>query len=177
MTTIRRATREDVPALTALIGRSVRELQREDYSQQQLERALQTVYGVDTTLIDDGTYFVIEMDGDIAACGGWSKRQTLSGGDHWTRRDDTVLDPATDAARIRAFYVDPARARRGLGTLLLETCETAARAAGFRRFEMAATLTGVALYEARGYRVLERTTIPLSRDDDLAVVRMAKEAG
>ncbi len=176
MTCIRRATREDVPVLSALIARSVRGLQRDDYSPEQIEHALETVYGVDTTLIDDGTYFVIETDGEVAACGGWSKRQTLSGGDQWTQRDDTLLDPTTGAARIRAFYVDPKRTRRGLGTLLLETCEAAARVAGFHRFEMAATLTGVPLYAARGYVALDRTTIPLPCDEGLAVVRMFKEA-
>ena len=174
-TNIREATREDVPALAALIGRSVRQLQRDDYSQEQLEHALATVYGVDTTLIDDGTYYVVEAGGEIAACGGWSKRETLCGGDQWTQRDDTLLDPLTGAARIRAFYVDPERARRGLGTLLLDACETAARAAGFHRFEMAATLTGEHLYAARGYVALDRTSIPLSCDDGLIVVRMVKE--
>ena len=126
-------------------------------------------------LIDDGTYFVIETDGEIAACGGWSKRKTLSGGDQWTQRDDTLLDPAVDAARIRAFYVDPERARRGLGTPLLETCEAAARTAGFHRFEMSATLTGVRLYENRGYAALERTAIPLPSTSGLTVVHMVKE--
>ena len=133
-----------------MIERSVRELQRQDYTELQIEGALETIFGVDTTLIDDGTYLVVESDSEIVACGGWSKRRTLFGGDRWTRREDDLLDPAVDAAKIRAFFVHPAWARRGVGTLLLESCENAARAAGFRRFEMGATLTGVHLYQRRG---------------------------
>ena len=128
----------------------MRELQRQDYTELQIEGALETIFGVDTTLIDDGTYLVVESDSEIVACGGWSKRRTLFGGDRWTRREDDLLDPAVDAAKIRAFFVHPAWARRGVGTLLLESCENAARAAGFRRFEMGATLTGVHLYQRRG---------------------------
>ena len=172
---VRAATRDDVPALTALVAASVRELQRDDYPPELLERAIRDVYGVDTTLIDDGTYFAIEQTDGIVACGGWSKRKTLCGGDHWTQRDDELLDPAVDPAKIRAFYVRPDRARRGLGTLLLETCEAAAHAAGFHRFEMAATLTGVRLYERRGYVAVARSLLPLPGGDGLAVVRMLKE--
>jgi hypothetical protein len=112
-TVVRAATRDDVPSLTALAAASVRELQRDDYPPELLERAIREVYGVDTTLIEDGTYFVIEGADGIVACGGWSKRKTLCGGDHWTQRDDEFLDPAVDAAKIRAFYVRPDRARRG----------------------------------------------------------------
>jgi hypothetical protein len=111
-TVVRAATRDDVPSLTALAAASVRELQRDDYPPELLERAIREVYGVDTTLIEDGTYFVIEGADGIVACGGWSKRKTLCGGDHWTQRDDEFLDPAVDAAKIRAFYVRPDRARR-----------------------------------------------------------------
>jgi GNAT superfamily N-acetyltransferase len=174
-TVVRAATRDDVPSLTALAAASVRELQRDDYPPELLERAIREVYGVDTTLIEDGTYFVIEGADGIVACGGWSKRKTLCGGDHWTQRDDEFLDPAVDAAKIRAFYVRPDRARRGLGTMLLEACEAAAQAAGFHRFEMAATLTGVRLYERRGYVAIDRSVLPLPGGDGLTVVRMTKE--
>lgn len=174
---VRRATYADVPQLSGVIERSVRELQSHDYTDLQIEGALETVFGVDTTLIDDGTYLVVETESksEIVACGGWSKRKTLFGGDRWTRREDDQLDPAVDAAKIRAFFVHPEWARRGLGTLLLESCEDAARAAGFRRFEMGATLTGVRLYERRGYTAVDRVAVPLANGETLAVVRMIKE--
>ncbi len=173
---IRPATPEDLPALHDLIEQSVRVLQANDYTEAQIAGALGTVLGVDTQLIADGTYFVIELEGRVAACGGWSKRRTLFGSDHGPGRESALLDPATDAAKIRAFFVHPAFARRGLGTLLLETSENAAREAGFRRFEMGATLTGVPLYRARGYRELERIEVPLSNGEHLPVIRMDKPA-
>ena len=173
-TSIRRAVKEDIPALSSLIEHSVRELQRDDYSPEQIEASLGSVYGVDTRLIDDATYFVVEVDGTIAACGGWSKRKKLYGGDV-TECDGDLLDPAVDTARIRAFFVSPDWARRGLGSLLLDACEKAARSAGFRRFELGATLTGVRLYERRGYIAVERIEMPLPGDGKIAVVRMLKE--
>lgn len=142
---VRLATRADIPRLSDVIARSVRELQRCDYTQLQIDGALETIFGVDTTLIDDGTYLVVEMESEIVACGGWSKRKTLFGGDRWTQRENDLLDPGVDPAKIRAFFVHPEWARRGFGSLLLKSCENAARAAGFRRFEMGATLTGVRL--------------------------------
>jgi GNAT superfamily N-acetyltransferase len=174
-TSIRKATRNDIPVLAALIERSVRELQRDDYSPEQIDAALATVYGVDTRLIDDGTYLAVEAGDTIAACGGWSKRRTLYGGDVWTHRTDELLDPAVDAAKIRAFFVHPQWARHGLGSQLLDACERAALAAGFRRFEMGATLTGVRLYEKRGYVAVEQVLVPLPGTNSLAVVRMVKE--
>jgi GNAT superfamily N-acetyltransferase len=176
-TCIRQATRDDIPLLSHLIDRSVRELQCDDYTPDQIDGALATgMYGVDTTLIDDGTYLVIEADGAITACGGWSKRKTLYGGDVWAQREDDLLDPAVDAAKIRAFFVHPYWARRGFGSLLLDACENAARAAGFRRFELGATLTGVRFYERRGYVAVARIGAPLPGGDALPVVRMVKEA-
>jgi GNAT superfamily N-acetyltransferase len=172
---VRPATRADIPRLSQLIERSVRRLQRDDYTEPQIEGALESIFGVDTTLIDDGTYLVVEIESEIVACGGWSKRKTLFGGDRWTQRENDVLDPAIDAAKIRAFFVDPGWARRGLGTLLLESCEHAARAAGFRRFEMGATLTGVHLYERRGYKEVDRVGVPLANGETVPVVRMVKE--
>jgi GNAT superfamily N-acetyltransferase len=172
---VRRATRADIPRLSQMIERSVRELQRHDYTELQIEGALKTTFGVDTTLIDDGTYLVVEIESEIVACGGWSKRKTLFGGDQWTHRENDLLDPAVDAAKIRAFFVHPDWARRGLGTLVLERCEHAARAAGFRRFEMGATLTGVFLYERRGYKEVDRIEVTLANGETVPVVRMVKE--
>ena len=149
---LRPARLDDVPALQALIARSARELSRGDYDATQVEAALAGAFGVDTQLIRDGTYFVADQAGVPVGCGGWSRRRTLFGGDADPNRDAGLLDPARDAARIRAFFVDPAQARRGIGRALLEHCEAAAQAAGFRAFELMATLPGQRLYEALGYR-------------------------
>jgi GNAT superfamily N-acetyltransferase len=176
---LRLATREDIPALGAVIETSVRVLQRGDYSAEQLEAALGTAYGVDTQLIADETYYVVEARGAsgelvIAACGGWSMRRTLYGSDHGPYRDSELLDPGRDAAKIRAFFVHPEWVRRGLATLILGTCEEEAYARGFRRFEMGATLTGVPMYAARGYRAGETMEVPLPNGLSLRVVRMSK---
>ena len=133
-----------------------------------------TVYGVDTQLIADGTYFIAESAGVLAGCGGWSKHKTLFGGDHCAGREDDLLDPLQDAAKIRAFFVHPAWARRGIGTMILSACEDAAIAAGFTRFEMGATLTGVKLYEVRGYTAIEHLNVPLEHGEFLPIVRMEK---
>jgi GNAT superfamily N-acetyltransferase len=185
---IRTATLHDVPTLEALIDRSVRGLQRHDYTAAEIDIALATVYGVDSQLIRDETYFVVEARADtgapgaptasqpgvIVACGGWSKRRTLFGGDHYADRPAAELDPSHDAAKIRAFFVDPDWARRGIGSLLLEACERAAFAAGFTRLEMGATLTGVPFYRARGYVERDHITVALSAGESLAIVRMEK---
>ena len=110
----------------------------------------------------------------IVACGGWSKRKTLYGGDRWRDRQDDMLDPKTDAAKIRAFFIHPDWARQGIGTLLLDACESAARAAGFTRFEMGATLTGAKLFQQRGYVAMERLEVPLEGDITLPVIHMVK---
>lgn len=154
--TLRPATLDDKAELTALIARSARELSAADYTPAQIEGALLGAFGIDTQLILDGTYFVAEADGQIVACGGWSKRRTLFGGDARSGRDAAELDPATDAAKIRAFFVDPGYARRGLGSAILERCEQEARARGFRHFEMMATLPGAKLYTRYGYSGTER---------------------
>jgi GNAT superfamily N-acetyltransferase len=171
---LRPAVLADVPALTRLIAASVRGLQGGDYTESQREGALRSVYGVDTQLIADGTYFVAEADGTMVACGGWSKRKTLFGADHYEGREDSLLDPERDAAKIRAFFVHPEWVRRGIGTTVLEACEAAAVAEGFERFEMGATLTGVGLYKARGYREVEEISVPLENGEFLAIVRMEK---
>jgi GNAT superfamily N-acetyltransferase len=156
-----------------LIAASVRGLQHE-YTESQRERALAKVFGVDTQLIADGTYFVAEVDGATVACGGWSKRRTLFGGDHFTTRESALLNPAVEAAKIRAFFVHPAWARKGIGTRVLEACESAASAEGFRKFEMGATLSGVGLYEARGYRRVEEIRVELGGGEVLEIVKMEK---
>jgi GNAT superfamily N-acetyltransferase len=177
---IRTAVPADIPALTVLIDASVRGLQAQDYTPEQLEGALRSVVGVDRQLIADETYFVAEASDDgsaapvIAGCGGWSKRKTLFGGDQYARREDNLLDPKRDAAKIRAFFVHPAWARRGIGSMILEACEGAAKSAGFTRFEMGATLTGVPLYRARGYEELERVEVMMPGGIPFPIVRMAK---
>lgn len=173
--TYRVARPEDIPVLHALIERSVRELQADDYTPEQVDGALGTYLGVDTQLIADGTYLAVEApDGTLAACGGWSRRKTLFGADRRPDRDGSLLDPKTDAAKIRAFFVHPAWARQGIGSRILQLCEAAARAEGFTRFEMGATLTGVPFYRRWGYVELERIELPLPNGQSLPIVRMAK---
>ena len=176
---VRQAVPADVAALQDLIRASVLGLQAADYTPEQLELALDRVFGVDTQLIEDGTYFVAEAwagdDRVIAGCGGWSKRKTLFGSDHCAGREDALLDPLCDAAKIRAFFVHPGWARRGVGSRILEVCEAAAVAAGFRRLEMGATLTGVPLYLARGYVEREHRQVPLVPGLSLPIVHMEKD--
>jgi GNAT superfamily N-acetyltransferase len=177
---IRVAQRSDASALHGLIEASVRGLQAGDYTQAQIEGALGGVLGLDTQLIDDQTYFIAESrDGDgervAVGCGGWSYRKTLFGSDHGPEREPTLLDPATGAAKIRAIFVHPDWSRRGIGSLILKQCESAAAAAGFRRFEMGSTLTGTPLYSLKGYRELDRIAVPLPNGEALPVVRMSKE--
>jgi GNAT superfamily N-acetyltransferase len=178
---IRQAVAADVPVLRELIDASVRKLQMQDYTAAQIEGALKTVFGVDSQLIADGTYLVAEAPPPgghtvIAGCGGWSKRRTLYGSDQFTGREDLLLDPARDAAKIRAFFIHPAWARRGVGTLILDACEAAARAAGFTRYEMGATLTGAKLFGVKGYVALRHIEIPLENGELLPVIHMEKRA-
>ena len=172
---IRSGAMDDLSVLQELIADSVWILQAKDYSDAVREAATRLVYGVDTQLIRDGTYFVVEVGSEIVACGGWSRRKTLFGGDqHAPTREPELLDPATDAAKIRAFFVRPGWERRGIGSALIRACEQAATAEGFRRLEMGSTLTGVALYSAHGYREVERIEVPLEGNLTMTVVRMAK---
>jgi len=172
---IRAATLTDVSDLEILIPESVRALQRHHYSVAQMEGALGTVFGVDTQLIRDGTYLIAESESnEIVGCGGWSKRKTLFGSDQVPGKDDAWLDPLQDAARIRAFFVHPAWARQGIGSRILQACESAARAQGFTRLELVATLPGEPLYSAHGYRPLEKFEVPLSNGVSLPVIRMGK---
>jgi GNAT superfamily N-acetyltransferase len=176
---IRKAIADDIPPLQEVIEASVRGLQAEDYSPAQIERALKSVYGVDSQLIADGTYLVAEEASPsgpvIVGCGGWSQRKTLYGGDQYSGREDALLDPSRDAAKIRAFFVRPERARRGIGGMILQACEDAARTAGFTRLEMGATLSGVAFYKAKGYAEVESQAVPLGNGEVLPIVRMWKE--
>ena len=149
--TLRAATHADVPALEALIAASARALGRGYYTDAETEAAIAHVFGVDSALIADGSYVVAELDGALAGCGGWSARRTLFGGDRFAAREDARLDPAIDAARIRAFFVAPGFARRGVGTAILRHCEDAAAAAGFVRAALMATLPGAPFYAALGY--------------------------
>ncbi len=171
---IRRATESDVPAMHALIEASVRGLQAKDYTQAEIEGALGHALGLDSQLVADGTYFIAEVDGEMVASGGWSYRATLCGSDGMTGREPARLDPARDAAKIRAIFVHPAWARKGLGTLMLEHCEGQAREAGFTRLEMGSTLTGAPLYRLRGYEERGRLAIPLPNGEELPVIRMTK---
>lgn len=186
---LRLAVPEDVPGLRKLIEASVRGLQTEDYTPAQIEGALETVFGVDSQLIADGTYIVAEapaaanaaaLPGDaksswvVVGCGGWSKRKTLYGSDHWTGREDALLDPHRDAAKIRAFFIHPDWARQGVGSKILQACEEAARSAGFTRYEMGATLTGAKLFGAKGYQPVKPISISLNNGETLPVIHMEK---
>lgn len=148
---LRLATPADIPALEALIPLSVRRLQASTYTSSQIEAALGTVLGLDTQLIRDGSYFVAQAGDAVVACGGWSRRKTLFGSDHTPVKDSNFLDPATEPARVRAMFVHPDWARRGIGRAILAECEAAAAAMGFRTLEMAATLAGIPLYTVCGY--------------------------
>ena len=170
---------DDVAAIERLIEESVRGLSAKEYSASQIDQSLGKWLGLDTRLIEDGTYFAVEAGarGELAACGGWSRRRTLFGSDGRPGRDDALLDAGKDAAKIRAFFVHPQWARRGIGSRLLEMCEAAARAEGFTRCEMGATLPGVPLYRRHGYVERERVELPLANGETLPIVTMDKELG
>ena len=171
---LRLACDEDAPALERLIEHVTRTSLARCYSEAQLAVALGPVFGLDRQLIRDGTYFVVEDAGEIIACGGWSKRLAVYGGDRERTGADVELNPQTDAARVRAFFVHPAWERHGIGRALLEASESAIRAAGFMRVELAATLAGEALYARHGYAVAERYDAPMPGGLTIAVVRMTK---
>jgi GNAT superfamily N-acetyltransferase len=174
MLNLRAATVEDREVLRELIDRSARELSKGDYRAEQVEGALQGAFGVDSQLIQDGTFFVVEEGPVIVGCGGWSYRRTLFGGDNRAERDSGPLDPRTDPARIRAFFVDPAHARKGIGTMLLDKCESEARRRGFSRVELMSTLPGVRLYSARGYSGVEQVQYEVAPGVVIEFVPMSK---
>lgn len=176
---LRPARLEEKDLLSELIEQSVRELSKVEYNSREIEGALRTVFGVDTELITDGTYYTVEayINGAvpiIAACGGWSKRKTLFGGDQFDKRESEKLDPATDAAKIRAFFVHPTWARRGIGTMILEECERAAKAHGFKRLELMATLPGEKLYRVYGFESHAPIEYDMGRDGTITFVPMSK---
>lgn len=174
MTRLRHARMSDVPALEALIQRSGLGLSAPFYTPEQSEALTRHVFGVDSQLVADGTYFVIEDEGQPVACGGWSKRRTLYGGDQHKTGPDPLLDPSTEPARIRAFFVEPSMARRGLGRRLLAECMEEARANGFSSLELASTLPGEPLYKASGFEVLERFDLELPGGMRVPLTRMGR---
>jgi GNAT superfamily N-acetyltransferase len=170
------ATHADLTPLRVLMDKSIRALLKPYLDDAGVEASFE-IMGLDTQLIDDGTYFIIEIDGQIVGSGGWSKRATLFGGDHSRGRDAALLNPATDAARVRAMYTDPEFARRGIGRAILNACETAARAEGFTRAELVATVAGQPLYAACGYTPLEHMTSVTSKGVSIPLLRMGKTLG
>lgn len=156
---IRQATMDDRESIKQLIAASARILSREHYNDAQIEAAIATVFGVDTDLIEDGTYFVVEISGVLVGCGGWSRRKTLFGGDQYSSRDAGYLDPESEPAKIRAFFIHPGHARKGIGRAILTRCEDEARAHGFHALELMATLPGVEFYKSCGFS--ERGTFDL----------------
>ncbi|MDQ2767493.1 MAG: GNAT family N-acetyltransferase [Gemmatimonadota bacterium] len=171
---VRVATPADVPSLQSLIATSVRALSSSYYTADQIEASIVKIFGIDTQLITDATYFVIDAPLGPAACGGWSCRRTLYGGDQIKDVADPELNPFADAARIRAFFVHPDFARRGLARALFARCAQAAHAAGFRRFELMSTLPGEPLYAALGFASIEHVALPLGNDIALPLVRMGR---
>jgi N-acetylglutamate synthase-like GNAT family acetyltransferase len=171
---LRKAVLSDISAIEALIARSARGLSTADYRAAQIEGALRGAFGVDTQLLADQTYFVVEDEGRLVGCGGWSFRSTLFGGDARAGRDSSLLDPRTQAAKIRAFFIDPDAARRGIGSRLLEHCETEARAHGFSHAELMATLPGVRLYAARGYAGAAMVHYDIGQGESIEFVPMRK---
>ena len=173
---LRTATLDDRLAIADLIAESARGLGRPDYSQRQIESALETgVFGVDTDLIRDGTYFVVESERRLVGCGGWSRRKTLFGGDRFAGRAAEELDPNTEPAKIRAFFVHPEWSRRGIGRRILARCESEARAHGFRSLELMATLPGVRLYRELGYTEGERVRYAMDDGVVIELVPMRKD--
>lgn len=171
----RLANRDDLPELQALITQAIDELQKDFLDPAQI-RASHAIMGLDTQLIDDRTYFVVELDGRIAGCGGWSRRATLYGGDESAGRDARLLDPATDPAKVRAMYTHPAFTRRGVGRAVLSLCEAAAAAEGFTTLELMATMAGQPLYAAAGFVAVEHIT-ESSRGAEIPLVRMRRTIG
>lgn len=173
--TWRLATRDDLPALGPLVQAAIDELQKPFLTPDQI-RASHAIMGVDTQLIDDGTYFVVELDGQLAGCGGWSRRATLYGPDDGGHRDASLLDPRSQPARVRAMYTSPGFTRRGVGSLILQLCESAAAAEGYETLELMATRAGRPLYEAAGFVAIEEVLAPAD-GFEIPCTRMGKPIG
>lgn len=173
---IRKAVLDDQAKIAQIIAQSVKGLSRDDYTERQIELSIKSVFGVDTDLISDGTYFVAEAEGKIVGCGGWSKRKTLYGASRYeSSRDSAELNPRTDAAKIRAFFIHPDWARKGIGRAILEACETEAKAHGFQSAEMMSTLPGIKLYSVCGYAGDERVGIPVGEGEEIICIKMRKQ--
>ncbi|KTD71064.1 MULTISPECIES: GNAT family N-acetyltransferase [Legionella] len=171
---IRTAQIDEINLLNQLIEHSARGLSQEDYSKQEIEGAIHSIFGVDKELVMDQTYYVIEKEGTVIACGGWSKRKTLFGGDQCKTREEGFLNPQTDYAKIRAFFVHPHHARQGFGTMLLEYCEQQALFHGFTKMEMMATLPGVKLYQTCGYQIEQPEYFALPDGKQFKMLKMIK---
>lgn len=169
-----KALRNDLPQLQILMQKSIKTLQVPFLTKMQIKASFE-VMGLDTQLIEDGTYYAVFLQNKLAGCGGWSKRETLYGGDHSKGRNARLLNPYTEAARIRAMYTHPDFTRIGVGRLILDTCEQAARDAGFKRAEMMATLAGVPLYTACGYQKIEEIFDTTSDGTKVPLIRMGKQ--
>jgi GNAT superfamily N-acetyltransferase len=172
----RQAARDDIDMLRSVMDASIRILLGAVLSAEEVEASF-AIMGLDTQLIEDGTYYVVEKDGRVAGCGGWSRRATLFGGDHSAGRDAALLDPKADAARVRAMYTHPDFARQGVGRLILGLCEEKAAAEGFTRTELGATMSGLPLYRACGYRELEQLRVETPSGVRVPIVRMGKTIG
>lgn len=172
---LRKATFDDRDAITQLIAESARDLSRNEYSDEQIEAAIASVFGVDTDLIEDGTYFVADKKGMLIGCGGWSRRKTLFGGDQFANRDAGYLDPDKEPAKIRAFFVHPQHARKGVARQILSVCEREALEQGFQALELMATLPGIKFYEACGYGRKDFFDLALADGVKLQLVPMRKE--
>jgi GNAT superfamily N-acetyltransferase len=166
---------DDRQAIRELIAESARQLSREQYSDAQIEAAIATVFGVDSDLIEDGTYFVAESLSVMVGCGGWSRRKTLFGGDQYSARDAGYLDPQSEPAKIRAFFIHPAHARKGIARAILTRCETEAKAHGFRALELMATLPGIAFYQSCGFSQMGTYDLELTASVKLELVPMRKD--
>lgn len=172
---VRKATLADREAISRLIAASARGLSREHYSETQIELAISSVFGVDTDLIQDETYFVADQDGTLIGCGGWSRRKALYGGDKFSNREAGMLDPAADPARIRSFFVHPEHARKGVARAMLSICEQQAKAHGFKALELMATLPGIKFYEANGYSRIGNFDLELADGVQIQFVPMRKK--
>jgi GNAT superfamily N-acetyltransferase len=175
--TLRLATATDVPELVKLIDLSVRTLSIGYYTPAQIDSSLKYIFGVDTQLLIDRTYYLVEKNDMIIGCGGWSKRNTLFGGDQHKEIKDPLLNPKKDAARIRAFFVHPSYVRQGIGRHIINNCETEAKKNGFENFELGATLPGVPLYTAMGYEPVERMDVTMTDGEVLGILKMKKSTG
>jgi len=173
--TIRKATMDDRAAIKQLIAESARGLSQNDYSKEQIEAALKAIFGVDSQLIADTTYFVAESESGLLGCGGWSKRKATFGGDDYADRDFNELDPESEPAKIRAFFIHPQFARQGIARAILNACESEARAAGFRSLELLSTLPGIPLYRACGFEGTTQVEYELTGGQKLPFVPMRKK--